>query len=227
MTSIAHHLYERYFSIALGLSILLHLSMIGTYYLACAVSGDDDRIVHVILYPHPNLPIPPSIINTDPGNTFTPIIARTTTGIPVPVPDADVHPETEYVTPGEFNNGHATPVNDPGPGTEGVYTPPAVIQDPEETIFTIVEKNPVPVIQVAPEYPEIARRTGLEGKTTVKLLVNKEGKVKKATILASDSDIFNEPSITAALQWVFTPGMMNNGPVSVWVCIPFHFRLAK
>jgi hypothetical protein len=27
------------------------------------------------------------------------------------------------------------------------------------------------------------------------------------------------------MQWVFTPAIMNNGPVAVWVAIPFKFKL--
>mgnify|MGYP001093111118 CR=1 FL=1 len=29
----------------------------------------------------------------------------------------------------------------------------------------------------------------------------------------------------AAKQWVFTPAMMNAGPVAVWVAMPFRFAL--
>jgi hypothetical protein len=28
-------------------------------------------------------------------------------------------------------------------------------------------------------------------------------------------------------QWVFTPAVMNNGPVTVWVVVPFNFQLKK
>jgi len=78
---------------------------------------------------------------------------------------------------------------------------------------------------VKPSYPEIARRSGMEGTVWVKILVDKEGNPKKAVVVKSDADIFNEPAIGAALQWKFTPAIMNNGPVAVWVAIPFRFRL--
>jgi outer membrane biosynthesis protein TonB len=37
--------------------------------------------------------------------------------------------------------------------------------------------------------------------------------------------LFNEVAVAAAMQWVFTPAVMNNGPVAVWVSIPFKFKL--
>jgi len=45
-------------------------------------------------------------------------------------------------------------------------------------------------------------------------------------VLKSDAEIFNEPAVEAAKQWLFTPAYMNNGPVAVWVSIPFRFKLA-
>ena len=98
-------------------------------------------------------------------------------------------------------------------------------EDPAD--FVPVEKQPVPVKSVQPEYPEIARRASVEGTVWVKILVDKEGKAKKAVVMKSDAEIFNDPSIKAALQWVFTPAMMNNGPVAVWAMVPFHFKLNK
>ncbi len=67
----------------------------------------------------------------------------------------------------------------------------------------------------------------MEGTVYVKILVDKEGKAKKAIVAKSDSEIFNDNAIKAALQWVFTPAMMNNGPVAVWAMVPFHFKLNK
>ena len=91
--------------------------------------------------------------------------------------------------------------------------------------FVPVEKQPAPVKNPSPIYPEIARRAGVEGTVWVKIWVDKEGKAKKAQILKSDAELFNQAAIDAAMQWVFTPAVMNNGPVAVWVSIPFKFKL--
>jgi len=68
-------------------------------------------------------------------------------------------------------------------------------------------------------------RANLEGNVFVKVWVDKEGKVRKAVIIKSDNEIFNDAAQRAAEQYVFTPAVMQKGPVSVWVSIPFRFRL--
>jgi protein TonB len=92
--------------------------------------------------------------------------------------------------------------------------------------FVPVEKEPVVVKKVQPKYPELAMRAGLEGVVWVKIWVDKEGKPREAVVMKSDAEIFNDPAKEAAMQFVFTPAYMNNGPVAVWVSIPFRFRLA-
>jgi periplasmic protein TonB len=93
--------------------------------------------------------------------------------------------------------------------------------------FVPVEKTPQPIPgnNPPPVYPEIARRAGVEGTVWVKIWVDKEGNPKKAVVQKSDAELFNQPAIDAAMKWKFTPAIMNNGPVSVWVSIPFKFRL--
>jgi TonB family protein len=59
----------------------------------------------------------------------------------------------------------------------------------------------------------------------VRIWVDKQGKARKAVVMKSDADVFNQPAIDAAMQWVFSPAMMKKGPVSVWVEVPFNFRL--
>jgi protein TonB len=92
--------------------------------------------------------------------------------------------------------------------------------------FVPVEKEPVVIKKVEPKYPELAMRAGLEGKVWVKIWVDKEGKPRQVVVLKSDAEIFNEPAVEAAKQFLFTPAYMNNGPVAVWVSVPFKFKLA-
>jgi hypothetical protein len=37
----------------------------------------------------------------------------------------------------------------------------------------------------------------------------------------------NDSAIEAAMQFVFTPAYMNNGPVMVWVSLPFRFQIKE
>jgi len=91
--------------------------------------------------------------------------------------------------------------------------------------FVRFEIAPAIAKWVQPIYPEIARKNGLEGTVWVKLWVNKEGRVKQAVIQNSSAEIFDQPALQAAKQCLFTPAMMQNRPVEMWIAIPFYFRL--
>lgn len=110
--------------------------------------------------------------------------------------------------------------------------PPLVVQDDvdleeeEEEIVEIwrVEKQPEPVNNPAPEYPEIARKAGITGQVVVEVLVNKEGKVE-AIGNVHGNEVFHEAAKKAAAKWTFTPAIQNDKPVKVWVSLPFRFQL--
>ncbi len=93
--------------------------------------------------------------------------------------------------------------------------------------FIPVEQFPQVVRSVTPEYPQLAQRIGIEGRVMVKLWVDKDGKPHQASVLKSDADMLNQSAIDAAMATRFTPAIMNKGPVSVWVVIPYTFRLKQ
>jgi protein TonB len=80
--------------------------------------------------------------------------------------------------------------------------------------------------RVPPVYPELAIKANLEGTVYLKFWVDKEGNPRDVSVVQSTADIFNEPAITAATQFLFIPAYMNAGPVAVWITMPFRFRLA-
>lgn len=162
-------------------------------------------------------------------------IAKPTFGIPVPVPDA-VAPDA--VMP-DLNN---LPVNT---GTEGigsggidaggVSSEPAVIEEkkpveeePNRDDFVSVEVEPAPIvnIQTLVEYPEVAKRAGLEGKVIVSALIDKDGRVIKVEIDKSDYPVFEEAARKAMMKARFTPARQNGEPVKLWYTLPIVFKLS-
>jgi eukaryotic-like serine/threonine-protein kinase len=119
-----------------------------------------------------------------------------------------------------------TEVSQSGSGNETVKKD-VTKADKEEppAYYTPYERAPEPIRRVAPRYPEAANKAELEGTVWVRVWVDKQGKARKALVMKSDAEIFNQPAIDAAMQWIFSPAMMKNGPVSVWVEVPFNFRL--
>lgn len=220
-------LYQKYATRALIFAAIFHFVGIGLYYGAVYLATEDEPVYTVRIMKYSDLGPPPSITNSQaaPAVSVTGAAAKPTVGTPVPVPDAEISPEATIMSQTEMQQ--IGPVSDPNAAGTG---PVAIqndvnIDDGPPPDFVPVEKQPAPVKSPSPAYPEIARRAGVEGTVWVKIWVDKEGKAKKALIQKSDAELFNQAAIDAAMQWVFTPAVMNNGPVAVWVSIPFKFKL--
>jgi protein TonB len=211
------------------IAIAIHLILFGSYYLVGLLSEEEPPMITVRIMKYSDLGPPPSITsaNTPPPIAVSAPAAKPTVGAPVPVPDAEVSAEQTMATQSEMSQAVAPLAGDMESGGPVEITQDIKIdEDAPPADFVPVEKEPVPVKKVEPKYPELAMRAGLEGKVWVKIWVDKEGRPKQVVILKSDAEIFNEPAVEAAKQWVFTPAYMNNGPVAVWVSIPFRFKLA-
>ena len=221
--------YQKYWLIGFAIAVAIHFSLFGSYYLVGLLSEEEPPMVTVRIMKYSDLGPPPSITsaNTPPPIAVSAPTAKPTVGAPVPVPDAEVSAEQTMATQTEMSQTVAPIIE--GAGTDGaveIEQDIRIDEDAPPADFVPVEKEPVPVKKVEPKYPELAQRAGLEGKVWVKIWVDKEGRAKQVVILKSDAEIFNEPAVEAAKQWVFTPAYMNNGPVAVWVSIPFRFKLA-
>jgi protein TonB len=168
---------------------------------------------------------PPSLSNASaPAVAVSSSVVRPSIGIPVPVPDAEVSPEQTIMSQTQLSQ-QTAPTIDAGGGAGGTSIEQDLSIEEPPPDFVPYEKEPTVIRRIEPKYPELALRAGLEGNVFIKVWVDKEGKVRKAVIQKSDAPIFEEPAKEAAMQWVFTPALMQKGPVSVWVSIPFRFRL--
>jgi protein TonB len=220
-------LYQKYWIRAFGIAVAIHALLIGSYYAVELLTAEDAPMVQVRIMKYSDLGPPPSIAsaNTPPPVAVEAPVAKPTVGTPVPVPDAEVSPEQTIATQTEMSQAVA-PIGDAsGSGEVAVQQDIRIDDDAPPADYTPVEKEPVIIKRVEPKYPELAMRAGLEGKVYVKIWVDKEGKPKKVVVLKSDAEIFEGPAVEAAQQFLFTPAYMNNGPVSVWVSVPFKFRL--
>jgi protein TonB len=219
---------RRYLAEALLIAVAAHLFGISTYYIVKMLEGDEpppDRIVRIVKYadigPPPSLssaPPPPSIAVSVP-------VARPSIGVPVPVPDAEITEEQTFATQQELSQ--MAPVTGEGTGGDSLSIDMgdfAVEDEPGMDEFIAVEVQPAVIKRVEPVYPDLARKAGVEGKVFVKVLVDKEGKVKKAIIMTGP-EIFHEATVSAALQWVFKPAIQRDKPIAVWVALPFQFKL--
>jgi protein TonB len=215
---------RKYMIYGLAVGSIICSSAVGTYHLANWL-GEEEEPVHMVrILKYTDLGPPPSLNNASaPAVAVSSNVVRPSVGVPVPVPDAEVSPEATIASIEELSR-QAAPVVDAGGGS-GTTIEQDLRIDEEPPDFVPYEKEPTVIKRIEPKYPELALRAGLEGNVFVKVWVDKEGKVRKALIQKSDAPIFEEPAKEAAMQWVFTPALMQKGPVSVWVSIPFRFRL--
>jgi protein TonB len=210
-------------------SIAIHAVIIGSYYLGDVLGSDDDNIpmVKVRKFRYSDLGPPPSISQAPaPPSVSVQAVVKPTIGMPVPVPDAEVSPEQTIATQQELSSTPSPVLEEFGKDGNAEISPDITIdEDPAMDAFIPYEKGPEIVKKVIPKYPEMALRAGLEGTVWVKILVDKDGKPKKAVVIKSTVEILNDAAVEAAMQFVFTPAVMNNGAVRVWVAIPFRFYL--
>ncbi len=223
-------LAHKYTGIGLAIAVAFHLAGVGAYWASQALNREDENAPVVRVLKYSELGPPPSITNQQAlaqVAVSTPM-AKPNVGIPVPVPDAQVSPEQTIATQQQLSQ-IAGPVTGSGSGTDSISFNPGDIKVDEgpPPDFVPVEKEPQIVKQVIPKYPELAQRAGIEGRVIVKIWVDKDGKPHKAIVLKSDAEIFNQPAVDAAMQYRFTPAIMNKGPVAVWVVIPFTFKLKQ
>ena len=54
------------------------------------------------------------------------------------------------------------------------------------------------VMTSVPQNPDLAKHINLEGSVTINVLMDKEGKVKKALVLKTSDDLYTQPSFKAA-----------------------------
>jgi protein TonB len=220
---------HRHMTWALAAAGALHLLLVGAWWLSEHL-GDEEpptRTVRVMKYSE--LGPPPSISSANAPAAIAlklpTALVKPKLAVPVPVPDEEAPPEQTIPTQEEM--APVADAGDAGAGTAietdlaldniGVEAPP-----PD---FVPFEKEPAVVRRIEPQYPDAARQAGIEGSVFAKLWIDKEGRVKDVVILKTPSPIFDPAVIEAARQWVFTPAVMNSGPVAVWFPVKFTFNL--
>jgi len=152
-----------------------------------------------------------------------------TVGVPTPVPDEEAPEEDDFVTMDDLAAMAApAPVvdlDDMGDQEIVIENMDDLLPAPDE--FVAYEEAPEKIEDIRPQYPEMARRAGIEGVVWVNALVDKEGKVRDVQILKNSGANagFEEAAIEAAKQTVWKPAISNGQPVALWVSYKIVFTL--
>ncbi len=105
---------------------------------------------------------------------------------------------------------------------EAPKTMPVLAQPPRSSHVT-----PSQVMRrVPPVYPEIARRSGIQGTVVLTATVTKTGRLRDVRIVRGNP-VFNNSALTAVQQWLYKPGYLNGEPIETTTEIVLTFALPK
>jgi TonB family protein len=101
----------------------------------------------------------------------------------------------------------------------------------EEDYFVVVEEMPKLVgglraIQSKVQYPEMARRAGIEGRVTLQFIVNEQGQVENPKVIRGIGGGCDEEALRVVSEAQFEPGYQRGRPVRVQYSLPIIFRLS-
>jgi len=157
------------------------------------------------------------------------IIDRPDTIITVPPPDVPYEPpETPKPPPPVVE----APDDDPEavetiPELDKLWHRPPPPQIPPPDFSKPMDTPPKATWRVSPEYPTLARMAQLEGTVYVAAYVDTAGMVIRTEVVQSVHAVLDSAAVEAIRQWHFTPAMLMDKPIAVWVAIPVNFTLKE
>jgi protein TonB len=100
--------------------------------------------------------------------------------------------------------------------------PPA----PQRPVRLSAYEMPRKVHDVAPRYPELARRAGIDGVVIIEAVIAVDGTVRDARVLRSVA-LLDHAALDAVKQWRYAPTRLNGVTVPVIVTVTVQFRLQR
>ena len=89
-----------------------------------------------------------------------------------------------------------------------------------ETAPTGVKENFAALLEES-----LGENDSLEGTVVINVLIEKDGRPSRATVVKSVAEILDEAAVAAVMKQRFEPARQRNRPVRVEMAIPVHFRL--
>jgi protein TonB len=112
---------------------------------------------------------------------------------------------------------------------QGPPEPEQEEKEEEDEIFVVVEQQPdcggVKALQKEVEYPEFAKKAGIEGRVFVQFVVNEQGNVVNPKVTRGVHKLLNEEALRAVKTLSCNPGKQRGQAVKVQMSLPVTFRL--
>ncbi|MDJ0765857.1 MAG: TonB family protein [Myxococcota bacterium] len=115
------------------------------------------------------------------------------------------------------------------PTPNGPRIDPHPVKKEKKSIVPIpvYELSQVPTFKsrVEPQYPDQARRDGIEGTVQLEILIDENGRVRKVKVIKTPGYGLEKAAIVAVSKSRFNPGVINGKAVPVKIKIPYKFML--
>jgi len=144
--------------------------------------------------------------------------------VPVAVPNDEIVEEEVLNIDAELNIDEK--IDMPPPPAEKKETE----DEEEENFFVVVEEMPelvggIQSLQQKIEYPDRARKAGIDGKVIIQFIVNEEGEVEDPRVIRGIGGGCDEEALRVVKQAQFKPGKQRGQPVRVQYSLPIFFKL--
>jgi len=149
----------------------------------------------------------------------------TTASVPAPVEEATPAPKTEPrelapVTAEKNQDYRCTDDNSLARILDSADSTERIVAAKDADERAQITKKP------QPDYTREARRNGIQGFVTLKVLLSRDSKVSRIRVMKGLPGGLTENAIRAACKIQFKPALKDGQPASVWVTVEYAFRLA-
>lgn len=144
--------------------------------------------------------------------------------VPVAVPNDEIIEEEVLNIDAELNIDEKIEL--PPPPAEKKETG----EEEEENFFVVVEQMPeliggIQALQENIEYPDKAKKAGIQGRVIIQFIVNEEGEVENPRVIRGIGGGCDEEALRVVKQAQFKPGKQRGQPVRVQYSLPIYFKL--
>jgi protein TonB len=179
------------------------------------------RLIDIELPPPPPPPMPRGAVAPPDVPTVSPHAA------PVVAPSS-IAPETwtpQLEQSDGVVNGFSRSVGSDIVGVPDAPPAAPVITTPDKPIpLHSGIRTPDKVVNVAPIYPEVARRARREGVVILETVIDAAGNVTSVRVLKGDL-LLDQAALDAVQQWKFTPATLNGEAIPVVMTVTVMFKL--
>lgn len=140
--------------------------------------------------------------------------------VPVEVPNDEIVEDQNFDISADLNMGDKLEMP----------PPPEEEEEEEEDFFVVVEQMPklkggLAKLQGCVNYPEMARKAGIEGRVIVQFIVNENGNVEEPRVVRGIGGGADKEAVRCVKQADFQPGRQRGNPVRVQYSLPVVFKL--